>query len=142
MGPARTGVLFYAKDVSALSAFYAAVLDARVLHADADHQVLQSADVQLIVHAIPPHIAQTIAITTPPEVREAQAIKPFFTVASLLESEAVVERMGGRVCGPVWEVQGLRVRNLCDPEGNVIHLREVQASTTETLSSASTRESP
>lgn len=125
-GPARTGVLIYAKHLAALAAFYRQLLNARVLQADADHQVLQSADGQLIIHAIPPHIAQTITLSTPPEPREEQAIQPFFTVQSLAESVALVERSGGRSCGPEWTGMGLRVRNVCDVEGNVIQLREVQ----------------
>lgn len=127
-GPARTGVLFYAKHLAALSAFYQQLLGARVLHADADHQVLQSVDVQLIIHAIPTHIAQTIVLSIPPEPREQQAIQPFFSVACLAESEALVERLSGRLCGPVWTGMGLRMRTVCDSEGNMIQLRQVQPS--------------
>ncbi len=124
-GPARAGVLIYALDLDSLSAFYAQLLGARVVHADAEHQVLQSADAQLIVHAIPAPYRDGIVIQTPPEPREEQAIKPFFTVASLAESERLAEQLGGRVCGPVWPGPGMRVRNVCDPEGNIVQLREL-----------------
>lgn len=122
--PARTGVLIYAKQLEAVSAFYERVLGARVLHADSEHRVLQSPDVQLIIHAIPAQFAEAIAIASPPTPREAQAIKPFFTVDSLAAAERVAEACGGRVHGPVWPGPGLRVRNVCDPEGNIVHLRE------------------
>ncbi|MFO1414832.1 MAG: VOC family protein [Burkholderiales bacterium] len=122
---ARTGVLIYALDVAAVSTFYEALLGAAVLHADAEHRVLQSPDVQLIVHAIPAQYAEGIAIARPPVPREEQAIKPFFTVASLAQAEDTVVRCGGRVCGPVWPGPGMRVRNVCDPEGNIVHLREL-----------------
>jgi predicted enzyme related to lactoylglutathione lyase len=125
-GPARTGVLIYAKQLERMSAFYERLLGARVVHADAEHQVLQSPDVQLILHAIPPQYAASVDISVPPAARESQAIKPFFTVASLAEAEAVAGQYGGMVWGPVWPGPNMRVRNVCDPEGNIIHLRELQ----------------
>lgn len=123
-GPARTGVLIYAKDLAKVAAFYQHVLGARILHADAEHVVLESPDVQLVVHAIPPPYADSIVITDPPEARLEQAIKPFFTVDSLAVAERVAEDCGGRVHGPVWPGPGFRARNVCDPEGNILHLRE------------------
>lgn len=42
-------------------------------------------------------------------------------------SRQLVEQLGGRLCGPVWPGPGMRVRNVCDPEGNIIHLRESAA---------------
>jgi len=125
-GPARTGVLIYAKQLHAVSAFYERVLGASVMHADDDHRVLQSPDAQLIIHAIPPQFAAEIAIAVPPEPREEQAIKPFFTVRSLTEAEHTAEECGGRVCGPVWSGPGMRVRNVCDSEGNIVQLRECE----------------
>jgi predicted enzyme related to lactoylglutathione lyase len=126
-GPARTGVLIYAKNLSSVSAFYEQVLGAKVLRADEEHRVLQSPDVQLIIHAIPEQYSSAIAIQVPPVAREEQAIKPFFTVESLAAVERIAERCGGRVWGPVWPGPGMNVRNVCDPEGNIVHLRESAA---------------
>jgi predicted enzyme related to lactoylglutathione lyase len=123
-GPAKTGVLFYAKDLLAVSTFYEKVLGARVLHADDEHRVLQSPDVQLIIHAIPAKYSNSVVVKAPPAAREEQAIKPFFTVGSLASAESVAEQCGGQVWGPVWAGPGIRVRNVCDPEGNIVHLRE------------------
>ena len=123
-GPTRTGVLIYAKDLGPMSCFYQAVLGARVVHADSEHQVLQSPEFQVILHAIPPPYSHSIVIEKPPEPREEQAIKPFFTVESLAVAEPIVEQLGGKVCGPVWPAPGMKVRNVCDPEGNIVHLRE------------------
>lgn len=125
-GPARTGVLIYAKDAEKLTQFYVKVLAARVLHADNDHKVLSTADVQLIVHAIPPHIAETFEVPVPPVPREEQAIKPFFTVESLNTAEGAAVECGGLVCGPVWPGPGFDARNVCDPEGNILHLRQMK----------------
>lgn len=123
-GPARTGVLFYARNLAVVSAFYERLLGARVVHSDEDHLVLQFPDVQLIIHAIPSQYASGIVIEVPPVPREEQAIKPFFTVESLAVTEALVEQLGGNVCGPAWHGPGMKVRNVCDPEGNIVHLRE------------------
>lgn len=123
-GPARSGVLIYAKQIDEVSEFYSQVLDLRCVHADAEHHVLHSEDVRLIIQAIPASIANSIEIAVPPKPREEQAIKPFFTVDNLAEAERIVVKSGGAVCGPVWPGPGFRARNVCDPEGNIIHLRE------------------
>jgi predicted enzyme related to lactoylglutathione lyase len=123
--PAKSGVLIYAKNLLAVSAFYEKLLGASVLQSDEMHRVLQSPDAQLIIHAIPPQFADDIVITVPPVPREEQAIKPFFTVACLDEAVTQVEALGGVVVGPIWPGPGMRVRNVCDPEGNMVHLREI-----------------
>lgn len=123
-GPARAGVLIYAKDLARVSTFYERVLGARVLHADHEHRVIQSSDAQLVIHAIPPRYANEVVVATPPEPRLQQAIKPFFTVASLALAERTAAQCGGLVHGPVWPGPGFRARNVCDPEGNIVHLRE------------------
>lgn len=122
-GPARSGVLIYASNPESLSTFYQRVLGAREVHADSQHRVLSSADTQLIIEALPPQIASSIVIEAPPVPRQEQAIKPFFTVDDLSAAERLTEECGGRVLGPVWSGPGLRVRNVCDPEGNILHLR-------------------
>lgn len=129
-GPARTGVLFYANDLATVSTFYERILDARVVHADETHRILQSPNVQLIIHAIPQPYAAQIHITAPPVPREEQAIKPFFTVVDLAISEVLVVQSGGVILGPIWDGPGIRVRNVCDPDGNIIQLREPTPSTT------------
>lgn len=124
---ARAGVLIYAKHLEEVSTFYERVLGARVLHSDNEHRVLQTQDAQIIIHSIPPQYAESIVIAKPPVVREEQAIKPFFTVESLETAARVTEECGGLVWGPVWPGPRMRVRNICDPEGNILHLRESAA---------------
>lgn len=123
-GPARTGLLIYAKNVVVVSTFYEQVLNASVLHADEEHRVLQSPDVQIIIHAIPSEYVGSVAREAPPLPRTEQAIKPFFTVESLEFAVNRVEQLGGWLCGPIWPGPGIYVRNVCDPEGNIVHLRE------------------
>jgi predicted enzyme related to lactoylglutathione lyase len=122
--PAHSGVLIYAKQLERMSIFYQRVLGLREVHADAMHRVLSAGETQLLLHALPPQVAAQVQIASPPEPRETQAIKPFFTVPSLAEAEREVDACGGLIHGPIWPGPGLRVRNVCDPEGNVLHLRE------------------
>lgn len=124
--PARAGALLYAKDLPTLSAFYQELLGLTVQHADADYHVLASPDTQLIVHAMPPAIAETIEIATPPALREDAAIKLFFTVPSLAAARARARALGGDVFEEEWEGPGFRVRNAHDPEGNILQLRELR----------------
>ena len=123
-GPARAGSLIYAKDMQRVSQFYQRVLGMKLLLEDDHHHVMESADFQLIIHAIPPHIAASVAIGVPPELREETAIKLFFSVDSLAAAEHAAAQSGGSVFGPVWDGPGFRVRNACDPEGNIVQLRE------------------
>jgi len=95
-GPARAGVLIYAKHLGNLSGFYERLLPARVVHADEEHRVLQSADAQLILHAIPEQHSRHIVIGDPPTARDEQAIKPFFTVASLEIAESIAAKATSR----------------------------------------------
>lgn len=124
-GPARAGALIYAKDLTRLADFYTQVLQMEQLHARPEIVVLESADMQLLIHAIPPHIAETIEILSPPEPREDTAIKLFFTVPSLEWAREVVGRLGGVVREEVWEGSGFSVCNALDPEGNVFQVREL-----------------
>ena len=123
-GPAKAGVLIYAKNLESISLFYEKLLGMKRLFADAGHHVIESADMQLIIHAIPEQFARDITISSPPELRENQAIKPFFTVSSLAEAERVAAELGGRVYGQNYSGPGFTVRNACDPEGNILQIRQ------------------
>jgi len=123
-GPARVGALIYARDPARLSEFYQQLLGMRVLNTTAEGQVIESADMQLIIHAIPSHIAAAVTVSSPPEPRERQAIKLFFTVPSLVGAAVVATSLGGSLFGPEYEGPGLKLRNGHDPEGNIFQLRE------------------
>jgi predicted enzyme related to lactoylglutathione lyase len=123
-GPARAGALIYASDLDRLSAFYQSLLGMKLLHRDAEHHVIESDDMQLIIHAIPPHIAATFTISSPPAPREEQAIKLFFTVPSLSDAIAVAASLGGAVFEQEYAVLNFKVRSGFDPEGNIFQVRE------------------
>lgn len=126
-GPARAGLFVYAKDLEGVARFYAAVAGMSRLHATADLVVLQSADIQLLIHRIPTHIAQDIVIRTPPVPREDCALKFFITVPSIDAARSVAEQLGGSVADERWQGPGFVVCNAVDPEGNIFQLREACA---------------
>ncbi len=123
--PARAGAVIYAVDLPRMAAFYETLLGMRRLSAAADHAVLASPDIQLVVHAIPAIIASTIAIASPPELREDTPIKLFFTVPSLAEAQRLARTVGGEVFDETWEGEGFLARNGRDPEGNIFQVREL-----------------
>ena len=124
-GPARAGVLVYAKDLARLSAFYREVLGGVLLTADADHHVIATADQQVVVHAIPPVIADTFTIDVPPVLREEAAFKPFSTVDSLAAARERAHHHGGGVFEEEWQGPGFVARNAFDCEGNIFQVREL-----------------
>ena len=124
-GPARAGAVIYAVDRTRMAIFYETLLGMRRLSAAADHAVLQSPDIQLVVHAIPEIIASTITIASPPELREDTPVKLFFTVRSLNEAQRLAATVGGEVFDETWEGAGFLARNGRDPEGNIFQVREL-----------------
>ena len=124
-----SGTLIYAKDLALLASFYRQLLSMSEVHATEELVVLRSfaghlPNGDLIVHQIPVHIAETIVVASPPELREDTAIKPFFVVASFAEAQARVTSLGGALFGPQYEGPGFRLTSAYDPEGNIIQLRE------------------
>lgn len=127
--PFSAGAIVYAKDIHRLARFYAAVADLEVMHEVDDHIVLESEAVELVVVAIPAATAARIVITTPPQRRENTAFKLVFPVPSLAQARETAQANGGELNPPAkeWSFQGLRVCDGCDPEGNMIQLRELPA---------------
>ena len=125
--PFSAGAVVYAKDIHRLARFYAAVADLEVMHEVADHIVLESESLELVIVAIPEPIASRIVIRTPPEKREATAFKLVFAVASITEAREAAKANEGEIYPPAkeWSFQGLRTCDGVDPEGNVIQLREL-----------------
>lgn len=123
-GPAKAGLFIYAKDRERLTKFYQSILGMTRLFDPDELAVLQSQELQLIVHAIPAQIASTIVITSPPERHEDSALEFFFTVPSIADVSVHASTTGGEVCHEPWDGPGFRACNAVDPEGNVFQLRE------------------
>jgi len=122
----RAGAVVYAKNLSCLSAFYSRVAGFSISHSEADHVVLESSTLQLVVVAIPEHIASLIEIQSPPVRRESTPLKLVLPVASLSAARVLAAQHGGQLDaeGREWEFQGSRVCDGQDPEGNVFQLRQ------------------
>jgi predicted enzyme related to lactoylglutathione lyase len=123
-GPASAGLLVYALDLGRLAAYYESLLGMTRLHASDELVVLESAQIQLVVHAMPAAIASTIVVTRAPQRRDQTALKFFFTVDSLDAAQASALALGGEVFAQTWVGPGFIVRNAMDPEGNVFQLRQ------------------
>ena len=123
-GPAQAGLFIYAKDLERVVRFYVGLLGMVRLHTDSDICVLQSPDIQLVIHLIPPAYAANITITVPPKPREDTALKFFVTVPSLAQARALATTLGGSVAEPTWDGPGFRACNAVDPEGNILQVRE------------------
>jgi len=121
----RAGAVLYAKGVARVSAFYAGLAGMTVTHTEADHVVLESPSLQLVVVAIPAAVAATIDIAQPPLRRTDSPIKLAFTVPSLDAVRKAAPRLGGEL-NPVereWVYRQHRVCDGHDPEGNVVQFR-------------------
>lgn len=123
-GPANDGLFLYAKDLAGVARFYESLLGLARAHASPELVVLDGASIQLVLHAIPPAIAASIAIARPPVRREDTALKFFFTIPSIAEARERAPVLGGEVLSPVWDGPGFRMCNAVDPEGNIFQLRE------------------
>jgi predicted enzyme related to lactoylglutathione lyase len=123
---ARIGAVLYVVDVERTALFYATLLAMARLHAEADYAVLADDDFELVIHAIPAQYAADIVIATPPEPREDAPIKLSWTVESLDRCAEHAVRTGGRLFEGAWSWRGFRIRNGCDPEGNIFQLREIE----------------
>lgn len=122
---ARNGAVVFAKNVERLTAFYRDAMSLAVTHEEPGLAVLEGNGVQLVLHAIPSHIADTFEIADPPVAREDTAIKLFFRVADFDAARTAAVAHGGRFDPPEreWGARGFRACEGVDPEGNVVQIR-------------------
>jgi len=124
--PVTSGAVLYAKDLGRVSEFYAAVAAMAVTESASGHVTMESNGFQLVVVAVPRHIAATIHVQSPPIRREATPIKLIFFVQSIEAAAAKVAQLGGQMnpAEQSWQFQGAAVLDGHDPEGNVFQLRQ------------------
>jgi hypothetical protein len=123
---AKVAVVIYAKDISGVGEFYAAALEADVIHREADHVILETPECEIVVVSIPASIAQDIVITRPPSRRAETPLKFAFPVHSIARSRQAVEELAGQIDSAPheWQFGDALVCDGHDPEGNVLQLRQ------------------
>ena len=70
--------MLFATEKDRLSGFYEKALSKRLLYSDDEHDVLNSADFQFIIHALPAQIADSIHISDPPVLSEKTRRNSFY----------------------------------------------------------------
>jgi predicted enzyme related to lactoylglutathione lyase len=122
----KPGAVIFAKDVANLSNFYANILSLKMKHSEKSKVVLESESFLLVIHGIPSHIADSIQINCPPEVRETTPIKLFLPVVSISDSRIRACSLGGAImpADKEWGAAGFVACDGYDPEGNVFQVRE------------------
>lgn len=126
MDQPKSGAVLFAKDLSRVARFYEELLGLSAVVADREKIVLESAELLLVLHAVPPEVADSISITSPPELRTDVPLKLFFPVPSLAEARAKASSLGGALypSEKEWGARGFRACDGYDPEGNIVQLRE------------------
>lgn len=122
----KPGAVVFARNPERVARFYEELVPMAVAQVEREYIVLECECIQLVIHAIPKRVADSIDITEPPSVREQTPIKLFFPVASLADARVKAALLGGQL-GPSrneWEARGFRACDGHDPEGNVFQLRQ------------------
>src|SRR5437868_9702304 len=104
----RSGAVVYAKNLGLVSKFYSEIADLEVTEREPGHVAMEANGFQLVVVAIPPHIADTIQIESPAVRREETPIKLVFFVGSVDAAAMKVAHLGGQMNPPErsWQYQG------------------------------------
>jgi len=99
-----------------------------VIESDSSHDLLQDKVYEVVVHTIPRKYAASIAISEPPEPREATPFKPTFVVASLAHVRSAAEATGGHLKpeAAAWHFRGHVVLDGWDPEGNIVQFKQAE----------------
>jgi predicted enzyme related to lactoylglutathione lyase len=121
MESSNVSAVLFAKDLKRVAAFYSQALGMTCSVSDEHHWALQGYGFHLIVHQIPKHIADKVAVRQPPERRVWGAIRLNFPVRSIADSRRTARSLGGEVddAPPEWADRSANFFLGYDPEGNV-----------------------
>jgi catechol 2,3-dioxygenase-like lactoylglutathione lyase family enzyme len=126
MEAARVSAVLFVKDLQRVSAFYVLALGMSRTHGDEHHVALDCRGFNVIVHQIPPHLADEIALEQPPRRRAEGALRLSFPVQNIAEARRLARSLGGDVddAPPAWAEPNANTFLGHDPEGNVFKLSE------------------
>ncbi len=118
-----SSLVVFTINVRRLASFYEAVLGVKPVEEQSGDIRLSNDREEILIHSIPPQIAENIEISSPPTPREDSALKPVFDVASLGVALESVEAAGGVITSRTFSLGGLARHDVLDPDGNVVQLR-------------------
>jgi catechol-2,3-dioxygenase len=76
----QQGLVVFAKNIQAVSAFYQQTIGLDVAESDKTHDLLRGNGYEIVIHSISRKKASGIAISTPAEPRQETPFKPTFVV--------------------------------------------------------------
>jgi predicted enzyme related to lactoylglutathione lyase len=122
--------ILFAKDIKRMAEFYHEALGLPVLSdpKDSGWVELDTGGGRLSLHAIPPRIARTISVTSPPRAREETPFKLVFEVDDVAQARRQLSQRGATMFEP--KASGSGPMGTCDgldPEGNVFQLVAVRS---------------
>ena len=119
------GAMLFVKDLAGMTRFYVDVLGLQAIEATRlpDWVEFSGHGPRFSLHAIPPAIAATILIESPPRAREQGGVKLTFGVPDVEAVLVTIGELGLPVFRRPWGGT-----DACDPEGNVIGLRAASSS--------------
>ncbi len=119
------GNVVFALDVPRVARFYQRLLGMAVVASVPGRTVLAAPAFELVVHALPPEVAPTVRIESPPQRRKGAPVKPFFPVDDFASARVRAAGEGGVVDPPQaeWALPRFRACDGHDPEGNEFQLR-------------------
>jgi len=133
----KSGAVLFARDLPQMARFYEALLSMQVIERQHGYIVLESDDVQLVVHSMPAGAARSAqaasaassasdAPSSGPRRRIDVPVKLFFAVDSLAATREAAVALGGALspASREWEARGFRACDGHDPEGNIVQFRE------------------
>jgi hypothetical protein len=126
---AQIRVVLFAKDLDRVAGFYTGALGFVHMSGDGEHAVLRRDGFVLVVHRVPPSVAASIEIASPPARRTSSALRLDYTIASVADARRLARSLGGEVddAPAPWAGGDTRFFLGHDPEGNPFGLREIRA---------------
>jgi hypothetical protein len=116
----------YARHMHALASFYEHALGLVRVEEGPTYVSLRTKAIDLAVVQIPPNVARTIHIQSPPLPREEVPIKLSFLVGNIESRRSLIAEHGGALkpAAAAWSWRGALHLDGTDPEGNVFQLRQ------------------
>lgn len=121
MAASNASAVLFAKDSKRVADFYTGALEMTCVASDEHHWALSGCGLDLVIHQIPRHVADGIAIEQPPERRVWGAIRLNFPIHDIKASRRVARLLGGDLddVPPDWAERSANFFLGHDPEGNV-----------------------